>query len=86
MYQAGSSGPLVYCIHGGGYTGLTWALVASKLKDRQVSGSLRMFGGGAPRGVQQWGGSGGFGMHLAPYPQLTHWQVPNSGTRPAGPW
>lgn len=34
VYSCGSSGPVVLCIHGGGYTGLTWSLVAEKLKDK----------------------------------------------------
>mmetsp|Transcript_17995 Transcript_17995/g.32030 ORF Transcript_17995/g.32030 Transcript_17995/m.32030 type:complete len:382 (-) Transcript_17995:19-1164(-) len=33
VYTAGSSGPVVFCLHGGGYTGLTWALFAKRLKD-----------------------------------------------------
>ncbi|PNH04810.1 putative protein phosphatase methylesterase 1 [Tetrabaena socialis] len=32
VYLAGGSGPVVLCVHGGGYTGLTWSLVAAKLK------------------------------------------------------
>ena len=35
VYTAGPpTGPVVFCIHGGGYTGLTWSLVAQKLKDK----------------------------------------------------
>ncbi|KAG2453592.1 hypothetical protein HYH02_001810 [Chlamydomonas schloesseri] len=34
VYLAGDSGPVVMCIHGGGYSGLTWSLVAKKLKDK----------------------------------------------------
>lgn len=33
VYLAGSTGPIVLCLHGGGYTGLTWAIMASQLKD-----------------------------------------------------
>jgi protein phosphatase methylesterase 1 len=33
-YQAGSSGAVVFCLHGGGYTGLTWSLVAKQLKQQ----------------------------------------------------
>lgn len=33
-YMAGSSGAVVYCLHGGGYTGLTWSLVATQLKQQ----------------------------------------------------
>eukprot|EP00882_Tetradesmus_deserticola_P021238 GHRQ01022991.1.p2 GENE.GHRQ01022991.1~~GHRQ01022991.1.p2 ORF type:complete len:137 (+),score=16.11 GHRQ01022991.1:380-790(+) len=36
VYQAGSAGAVVLCLHGGGYTGLTWSLVAQHLKDRCV--------------------------------------------------
>lgn len=34
VYSAGKSGPVLLCLHGGGYTGLTWSLVAAKLKDK----------------------------------------------------
>jgi hypothetical protein len=34
VYTAGSEGPVVFCIHGGGYTGLTWSLMAAHLKDK----------------------------------------------------
>jgi uncharacterized membrane protein YgcG len=34
VYTAGTKGAAVFCIHGGGYTGLTWSLVAQSLKDR----------------------------------------------------
>eukprot|EP01024_Parvocaulis_polyphysoides_P023742 TRINITY_DN21907_c0_g1_i1.p1 TRINITY_DN21907_c0_g1~~TRINITY_DN21907_c0_g1_i1.p1 ORF type:complete len:382 (+),score=49.69 TRINITY_DN21907_c0_g1_i1:102-1148(+) len=34
IYCAGNSGPLILCIHGGGYTGLTWALLAKELKQQ----------------------------------------------------
>lgn len=33
-YMAGSSGAVVFCLHGGGYTGLTWSLVAKQLKQQ----------------------------------------------------
>jgi len=33
VYLAGSTGPVILCLHGGGYTGLTWAIMASLLKD-----------------------------------------------------
>jgi protein phosphatase methylesterase 1 len=33
-YQAGSAGAVVFCLHGGGYTGLTWSLVAKQLKQQ----------------------------------------------------
>uniref|UniRef100_A0A061R2D0 Protein phosphatase methylesterase 1 n=1 Tax=Tetraselmis sp. GSL018 TaxID=582737 RepID=A0A061R2D0_9CHLO len=32
VYTAGSVGPILFCIHGAGYTGLTWSLIASRLK------------------------------------------------------
>jgi hypothetical protein len=34
VYLAGSSGAVLFCLHGCGYTGLTWALVAAAVKDR----------------------------------------------------
>lgn len=34
VYQAGTRGPVVFCLHGGGYSGLTWALLAKQLKGR----------------------------------------------------
>ncbi|KAG2499014.1 hypothetical protein HYH03_003200 [Edaphochlamys debaryana] len=34
VYSAGEAGPVVLCVHGGGYSGLTWSLVAKRLKDR----------------------------------------------------
>ncbi|PRW60955.1 phosphatase methylesterase 1 [Chlorella sorokiniana] len=43
---AGSSGPVVLCLHGGGYTGLSWALIARRLKDkcRVIAPDLRAHG------------------------------------------
>ena len=32
--MAGASGAVLFCLHGCGYTGLTWAAVAAALKDR----------------------------------------------------
>ena len=29
LYIAGQTGPVVFCLHGGGYTGLTWAVMAA---------------------------------------------------------
>lgn len=44
LYLSGSTGPVLYCLHGGGYTGLTWSLVAAAVKDRSFSAtSLRAF-------------------------------------------
>ena len=34
VYLAGTTGPVVFCLHGGGYSGLTWALLAKPLKGR----------------------------------------------------
>jgi protein phosphatase methylesterase 1 len=34
VYLAGSQGPIMYLIHGAGYTGLTWSLVAAALRDK----------------------------------------------------
>lgn len=35
VYSAGPiDGPMVVCIHGGGYTGLTWSMVAQQLKTK----------------------------------------------------
>lgn len=37
VYMAGSSGAVLFCLHGCGYTGLTWACVAAAVKDRCVT-------------------------------------------------
>ncbi|KAF2300610.1 hypothetical protein GH714_014485 [Hevea brasiliensis] len=34
VYMAGSEGPVVFCLHGGGYSGLSFALSASKIKEK----------------------------------------------------
>ncbi|XP_068648307.1 uncharacterized protein [Aristolochia californica] len=34
VYSAGSEGPVVFCLHGGGYSGLSFALAASKMKEK----------------------------------------------------
>ncbi|CAI9117141.1 OLC1v1018483C1 [Oldenlandia corymbosa var. corymbosa] len=34
VYQAGTEGPVVFCLHGGGYSGLSFALSASILKEK----------------------------------------------------
>lgn len=34
LYLSGTEGPVIYCLHGAGYTGLTWALVAFSLKEK----------------------------------------------------
>jgi hypothetical protein len=41
VYVAGTSGPVVLCCHGGGYTGTSWSLVASQLKDKCVNVACR---------------------------------------------
>uniref|UniRef100_A0A0D9W5D9 Protein phosphatase methylesterase 1 n=1 Tax=Leersia perrieri TaxID=77586 RepID=A0A0D9W5D9_9ORYZ len=46
VYMAGSNGPVVFCLHGGGYSGLSFALAASRIKEkaRVVSMDLRGHG------------------------------------------
>ncbi|XP_078433361.1 esterase/lipase/thioesterase family protein [Wolffia australiana] len=46
VYKAGSEGPVVFCLHGGGYSGLSFALSASKIKKsaRVVAMDLRGHG------------------------------------------
>ncbi|XP_038994489.1 protein phosphatase methylesterase 1-like isoform X2 [Hibiscus syriacus] len=46
LYMAGTEGPVVFCLHGGGYSGLSFALTASKIKEkaRVVSMDLRGHG------------------------------------------
>lgn len=46
IYTAGSTGPVVLCLHGGGYSGLTWALVAARLRAtcRIIAPDLRAHG------------------------------------------
>lgn len=46
IYEAGSEGPVVFCLHGGGYSGLSFALSASKVKEkaRVVAMDLRGHG------------------------------------------
>ncbi|XP_051139357.1 uncharacterized protein LOC127257094 [Andrographis paniculata] len=34
IYKAGTDGPVVFCLHGGGYSGLSFALSASKIKEK----------------------------------------------------
>ena len=31
VYLAGAQGPVLLCLHGGGYTGMTWAVCAQRL-------------------------------------------------------
>ncbi|KAF1861274.1 hypothetical protein Lal_00014000, partial [Lupinus albus] len=46
VYMAGTEGPVVFCLHGGGYSGLSFALAASKIKEkaRVVAMDLRGHG------------------------------------------
>ncbi|KAL8485798.1 hypothetical protein ACS0TY_027907 [Phlomoides rotata] len=46
IYKVGTEGPVVFCLHGGGYTGLSFALSASKIKEkaRVVAVDLRGHG------------------------------------------
>ncbi|KAH0460458.1 hypothetical protein IEQ34_011121 [Dendrobium chrysotoxum] len=46
IFEAGSEGPVVFCLHGGGYSGLSFALSASKIKGkaRVVAMDLRGHG------------------------------------------
>nr|TKW04541.1 hypothetical protein SEVIR_7G117100v2 [Setaria viridis] len=46
VYTAGSDGPVVFCLHGGGYSGLSFALAARQMKDkaRVVAMDLRGHG------------------------------------------
>ncbi|EOA20969.1 hypothetical protein CARUB_v10001304mg [Capsella rubella] len=46
VYMAGTEGPVVFCLHGGGYSGLSFSLVASKIKEkaRVVAMDLRGHG------------------------------------------
>lgn len=46
VYKAGSEGPVVFCLHGGGYSGLSFALSANKIKEkaRVVAMDLRGHG------------------------------------------
>ena len=39
VYVAGEKGPVVFCLHGAGYTGLTFALVAEELSTECASPS-----------------------------------------------
>ncbi|XVE60720.1 hypothetical protein DITRI_Ditri05aG0150800 [Diplodiscus trichospermus] len=34
LYMAGTEGPVVFCLHGGGYSGLSYAVSASKIKEK----------------------------------------------------
>lgn len=38
----GQQAPVLFCVHGGGYTGLSFALIAEELRDECAAFSLRM--------------------------------------------
>lgn len=46
VYLTGTEGPVVFCLHGGGYTGLSFALIAGKMKEkvRVVAMDMRSHG------------------------------------------
>ncbi|KAH6833991.1 esterase/lipase/thioesterase family protein [Perilla frutescens var. hirtella] len=46
IYKAGSEGPVVLCLHGGGYSGLSFALSASQIKERARVVALDLRGHG----------------------------------------
>ncbi|THU58949.1 hypothetical protein C4D60_Mb03t19870 [Musa balbisiana] len=46
VYMAGSEGPVVFCIHGGGYSGLSFSLAASKIKEKARVLSMDLRGHG----------------------------------------
>eukprot|EP00232_Nephroselmis_pyriformis_P028452 CAMPEP_0182869002 /NCGR_PEP_ID=MMETSP0034_2-20130328/9658_1 /TAXON_ID=156128 /ORGANISM="Nephroselmis pyriformis, Strain CCMP717" /LENGTH=155 /DNA_ID=CAMNT_0025001437 /DNA_START=390 /DNA_END=854 /DNA_ORIENTATION=+ len=50
LYEAGPAGaPVILCLHGGGYTGLTWGLVAQRLKDKYRVVAMDLRGHGASK-------------------------------------
>ncbi|KAM7266483.1 hypothetical protein ACFE04_004380 [Oxalis oulophora] len=46
VYMAGTDGPVVFCLHGGGYSGLSFALVAGQIKERARVVAMDMRGHG----------------------------------------
>ncbi|KAL6525304.1 hypothetical protein OROMI_030897 [Orobanche minor] len=46
IYEAGTEGPVVLCLHGGGYSGLSFALSASKIKEKARVVALDLRGHG----------------------------------------
>ncbi|XP_015886160.1 uncharacterized protein LOC107421438 isoform X1 [Ziziphus jujuba] len=46
VYVAGKEGPVVFCLHGGGYSGLSFALSASKIKEKARVVAMDMRGHG----------------------------------------
>ncbi|KAJ4761771.1 Protein phosphatase methylesterase 1 [Rhynchospora pubera] len=46
VYTSGSEGPVVFCLHGGGYSGLSFGLAASKLKEKAHVAAMDLRGHG----------------------------------------
>ncbi|KAG0620353.1 hypothetical protein M758_4G209600 [Ceratodon purpureus] len=46
VYLAGTEGPVVFCLHGGGYTGLSFSLIAGKMKEKVRVVAMDMRGHG----------------------------------------
>ncbi|KAG0574750.1 hypothetical protein KC19_VG287800 [Ceratodon purpureus] len=46
VFLAGTEGPVVFCLHGGGYTGLSFALIAGKMKEKVRVVAMDMRGHG----------------------------------------
>ncbi|KAK7836253.1 protein phosphatase methylesterase 1 [Quercus suber] len=46
VYMAGTEGPVVFCLHGGGYSGLSFALAASIIKEKARVVAMDMRGHG----------------------------------------
>ncbi|KAG8064625.1 hypothetical protein GUJ93_ZPchr0004g38280 [Zizania palustris] len=46
VYTAGSEGPVVFCLHGGGYSGLSFALAASRIKEKALVVAMDLRGHG----------------------------------------
>ncbi|KAK4413431.1 protein phosphatase methylesterase 1 [Sesamum alatum] len=46
IYKAGTEGPVVFCLHGGGYSGLSFALSATKIKEKARVVALDLRGHG----------------------------------------
>uniref|UniRef100_A0A2P2JXW8 Protein phosphatase methylesterase 1 n=1 Tax=Rhizophora mucronata TaxID=61149 RepID=A0A2P2JXW8_RHIMU len=46
VYMAGTEGPVVFCLHGGGYSGLSFAVSASKIKEKACVVAMDLRGHG----------------------------------------
>ncbi|KAL8161889.1 hypothetical protein V2J09_013378 [Rumex salicifolius] len=46
VYKAGSEGPVVFCLHGGGYSGLSFALATAQIKEEARVVAMDMRGHG----------------------------------------